>query len=328
MQEHPRNSNIYQQLKKITPEELEYLAGRNEINKELYTSASDFMVDSQKLLEAGKLIQIRPHTRFVHFPEHTHNYVEVIYMCSGETTHIINGEKIVLRQGELLFLSQNTVQEILPAGEDDLAVNFIVLPEFFDHALRMMGAEENLVRKFIIECLRKEEAPIGYLHFKVAEILPIQNLVENLVWTIMNEQQNKRSINQYTMGLLFLQLLNHTDKVKVGKDQYEQEVLLGIYRFIEEHYVNGQLSTLASQLGYDLYSLSRLVKKLTGKTYTELVQEKRLMQAQFLLQNTKWTVADIGMAVGYDNLSYFHQIFRKKNGISPRQWRLNNKLIN
>ncbi len=322
MQENPKNSNIYQQLKKITPEELEYLAGRNEINKELYTSASDFMVDSQKLLEAGKLIQIRPHTRFVHFPEHTHNYVEVIYMCSGETTHIINGEKIVLRQGELLFLSQNTVQEILPAREEDLAVNFIVLPEFFDHALRMMGAEENLVRKFIIECLRKEEAPIGYLHFKVAEVLPIQNLVENLVWTIMNEQQNKRSINQYTMGLLFLQLLNHTDKVKVGKDQYEQEVLLGIYRFIEEHYVNGQLSTLASQLGYDLYSLSRLVKKLTGKTYTELVQEKRLMQAQFLLQNTKWTVADIGRTVGYDNLSYFHKIFRKKYGISPRQWRI------
>ena len=326
MQEKRKNSNIYEQLKKITPEEFEYLAGRNEINKELYTSASDFMVDSQKLLEAGKLIQIRPHTRFVHFPEHTHNYVEVIYMCSGETTHMINGEKIVLRQGELLFLSQNAVQEILPAGEDDLAVNFIVLPEFFDQALRMMGDEENLVRKFIIDCLRKEEAPIGYLHFKVAEILPIQNLVENLVWTIMNEQQNKRSINQYTMGLLFLQLLNYTDKVNVGQNQHEQEVLLGIYRFIEEHYVDGQLSFLAKQLGYDLYSLSRLVKKLTGKTYTALVQEKRLSQAQFLLHHTNWTVADIGMTVGYDNLSYFHQIFRKKNGISPRQWRLNNKI--
>lgn len=186
--------------------------------------------------------------------------------------------------------------------------------------------KENLVRKFIIDCLRKEEAPIGYLHFKVAEILPIQNLVENLVWTIMNEQQNKRSINQYTMGLLFLQLLNYTDKVNVGNNQHEQEVLLGIYRFIEEHYVDGQLSSLAKQLGYDLYSLSRLVKKLTGKTYTVLVQEKRLTQAQFLLQNTNWTVADIGMTVGYDNLSYFHQIFRKKNGISPRQWRLNNKI--
>ena len=39
------------------------------------------VIDSDKLLEAGQLITIRPHTRFVHFPEHTHNYVEVIYMC-------------------------------------------------------------------------------------------------------------------------------------------------------------------------------------------------------------------------------------------------------
>ncbi|UKI38518.1 MAG: hypothetical protein L6V93_04080 [Clostridiales bacterium] len=51
-------------------------------------------------------------------------------MCKGETTHIVNGRKIVLREGELLFLGQNASQEILPASEDDIAVNFIILPDF------------------------------------------------------------------------------------------------------------------------------------------------------------------------------------------------------
>lgn len=57
-------------------------------------------------------------------------------MCQGTTTHIVNGNQVVLEQGDLLFLNQNAVQEILPAGEYDIAVNFIVLPEFLtQHSL-------------------------------------------------------------------------------------------------------------------------------------------------------------------------------------------------
>ena len=67
------------------------------------------MIESEKLLEAGQLITVRPHTRFVHFPEHTHNFVEVIYMCQGETVHVVDGKEIVLKKGELLFLNQHAV---------------------------------------------------------------------------------------------------------------------------------------------------------------------------------------------------------------------------
>ena len=210
------NAEILEELKRITVEEQEILDGRHEIDEKIYVESDGSVFDSRKLLDTTKLITVRPHTRFIHFPKHTHNYVEVIYMCSGTTTHYVNDEKVVLQQGELLFLSQNATQEIEPAGADDIAVNFIILPQFFDQPLRMIGEEENTIRDFVTECLMGEAAgKIGYLHFKVADVLPIQNLVENLIWTIMNNQQNKRSINQITMGLLFLQLMNHIDKSTV-----------------------------------------------------------------------------------------------------------------
>jgi AraC-like DNA-binding protein/mannose-6-phosphate isomerase-like protein (cupin superfamily) len=315
------NTSLLEQLQVITAEEQDILKGKAQINKEIYMEASSSVIDNRRLLDNGKLIQVRTHTRFVHFPKHTHNYVEVIYMCEGRTTHNINGEEVLLRKGELLFLNQHAVQEILPAEYHDIAVNFIILPEFFDQALLMIGEEENLIRSFIIGCLRSEDDKVGFLHFKVAEELPIQNLVENLIWTIMNDQKNNRSINQVTMGLLFLQLLNHTDKITVGKNQYEQELLLTVLRYIEEHYKDGNLTELANSLHYDLYWLSRMIKRLTKKTYTELVQTKRLNQAAYLLGTTKLSVADIGLAVGYDNLSYFHRIFRAKYQISPREYR-------
>ena len=111
------HQELIQELAVITEEEQKILDGRREIDQQIYTEKKEMIVDSSKLLKKGKLIQVRPHTRFVHFPPHTHNYIEVIYMCQGSTTHIVNGNKVILEQGDLLFLNQNAVQEILPAGK-------------------------------------------------------------------------------------------------------------------------------------------------------------------------------------------------------------------
>lgn len=313
---------LLETLREITPEEQRILDGKNEIERELYVSSGENTFDAKKLLEKGKLITVRPHTRFVHFPAHTHNYVEVIYMCSGSTTHIVNGNKVLLEQGELLFLNQHAVQEIYPAKMDDIAVNFIILPEFFDHALRMMEAEENMLRRFVIDCLRGDNQSAAYLHFKVADVLPVQNLVENLIWTLRNRQSNKRSINQVTMGLLFLQLVNHIDRVETDGGDENGRFIMTVLNYIEEHYRDGELSDLAVELHYDLYWMSREIKRRTGKTYTELVQERRLSQAAYLLTNTAMSVMDIGLAVGYENMSYFHRIFQKRYGTTPRKYRV------
>lgn len=313
------------ELRKITPEEESILAGRREIEKELYMSAGRDTVEAGRLLEAGKLIQVRPGTRFVHFPAHTHNYIEVIYMCSGSTHHVIDGDDVILGEGELLFLNQKAVQEIYPAGEEDVAVNFIILPEFFDYSLKMMEEEKNLLRDFVIDSLRGENESAGYLHFKVADVLPVQNLLENLIWSIWHRQPNKRSINEATMGLLFLQLMNCTDRLRTCSGNAEQELMIAVLRYVEEHYREGELSELARLLHYDLYWLSREIKRITGRNYTELVQEKRLNQARYLLEHTAMSVMEIGMSVGYDNLSYFHRIFQKKYGTTPRKYRISKK---
>ncbi len=308
-------------LSGITKEEQDILDGKD-VDLKLYTDSNANVVDANKLLENGKLIHIRPHTRFVHFPLHTHNYVEVIYMCKGATTHIINGDRIVLNEGELLFLNQNAKQEIEPAGKGDIAVNFIILPQFFDRTLEMMGVEDNPIRAFLLECMLGKDNETGYLYFKVSDILPIQNLVENLIWSLINETPSKRSINQITMGLLILQLMNRTDKVMVGSGNYEKELLLKIYRFIDENYKDGELFDLAKSLKMEEYNLSRLIKKITGKNFTDLVQEKRLSQAEFLLKTTRLSINNIGEMVGYDNSSYFYRLFKKKLGMSPREYRL------
>jgi AraC-like DNA-binding protein len=316
------NQELLEELRQITPEEQMYLNGAESVDEGIYMEPKTNVVDYKKLITSGKVIDVRTHTRFVHFPKHTHNYVELIYMCSGSTKHIINGNEIILEEGELLFLNQNAIQEIMPAGENDIAVNLIILPSFFDYALTMLGDEDNLIREFIIDCLKSKDNDVSYLHFKVADVLPIQNLMENLIWTIHNKQNNKRSINQATMGVLLLQLMNYTEFVDVGKDNSGQELVMSVYKYVEENYRDGSFTDLAEQLHYDLHWLSKTIKQLTGKNYTELLQDKRMRQAAYLLRTSKLTVADIATAVGYENISYFHRLFQKTYGTSPRNYRL------
>ena len=306
-------------LSMITDEEQSLLAGSNNINREIYMKNDSDIINAKKLIDIGKLITIRPHTRFVHFPEHTHDYIEMVYMCQGQTTHIINGKCITLLQGETLILNQHATQEILPAGKDDIAINFIIMPQFFSKALEMMGEEETPLRRFIIDCIAGRENTDGYLHFKTADVLQIQNLFENLIISFVKKTPSKRKINEFTMGLLLLEFINHSDKLVY--ENKEKSAILQVLKYIEENYQSATLSDVAELLYCDLYWLSREIKRKTGKTFTQLLQEKRLLQTEYLLINSNMKISDIAASVGYNNMSYFHRIFEEKFGMSPKKYR-------
>lgn len=310
----------------ITEEERDILDGDRVIDRSLYYSDDrSSEIDSSRVLKNGKQIDFRPHTRFIHFPKHTHNYVEFIYMVQGTTTHYIDDEEIRLEEGDLLFLNQHATQEILPAGKDDIAVNFMILPQFFDEAFRMIGAEDNALRDFIISCLTDDDLASNYLYFHAKDIVPVQNLLENLIWNLLEEEPNRRSLNQVTMGLLFLSLINHSEEIRISNRSFDRQVTMSVLREIETDYPNATLSRLSEELHIDLYTLSRILKKETGKTFKKLLEEKRLNQACFLLTNTKLTVDEIARNIGYENLSFFYRLFQRAFGITPRAYRLQNR---
>lgn len=315
---------LLDRLRKITPEEEQYLSGSDTIRTEFYTEevGNSFIIDSSKLLDKGRLIELRPHTRFVHFPKHSHNYVELVYMCSGSTTHILNGnETLVLNEGDLLFLNQNATQEILPAGEEDIAVNFVILPEFFNVSFSMMQ-EENVLRDFLLSTLSGGDSLLSFLHFSAKDILPVQNLLENMIWTIYDKHPATNTIVQTTMGLLLMNLSAFAENINKGlPERYDENMIFKVLKYIETGYKSGTLAEISAEINEPAYFVSRLLKKHLNKNFKELLQERKLQQAVFLLKQSTLTVEKIMAAIGYDNSSYFHRKFREKYGMSPGEYR-------
>ena len=305
------------ELRRVTEEEERLLAG-GQVDRSLYSSGGIFSIDSEKLLAKGKLITLRPHTRFAAFPMHNHNYVEIMYMCSGQTVHTLEGKPpLTLRAGELLFLNQHASHGVELAEEGDVGVNFIVLPQSFDYALTLIGTD-NVLGRFLLSGLRQNSGEISCLHFRVSEVPMVQNLVENLIWGLVHPQPNARRINQATMGLLLLQLLNYTEDLEEASGN---GAVLAALREIEENYRTADLTRLAGELHVSLPYLSAAVHRATGHTFKDLLLEKRLSKAAQLLRETRLTTQDIILAVGYENTSYFYRVFRERFGVTPKDYR-------
>ena len=316
------NAQLLARLQEITPEEQAILDGEGVVQRELYTSRREFVVDSDKLLEKGKLIEIRPHTRFVHFPRHRHNYVEMIYMCSGATTHLINSaETLVLQTGDLLFLNQAVYHEILPAAQEDVAVNFIILPQFFDRSFTMLE-RENVLRDFLISTLSGESTFSGYLHIQAHDILPVQNLIENMIWTLLEKKQGVNLLNQTSMGLLLWNLTLFAESInRADPHRQDENLVFTVLKYIETNYRDGTLEEISDRLRQPPYAVSRLLKKHTGQNFKELLQQRKLQQAAYLLTNTALAADAILESIGYENSSYFYRKFREKYGCSPAEYR-------
>lgn len=81
------------------------------------------------------------------------------------------------------------------------------------------------------------------------------------------------------------------------------------------------LKQLAELAGYSEYYFSKRFKKETGTTPKAFIQKKRLERAKFLLRTTQTRVQDISESLCFGSQSYFADVFRRAEGISPTAYR-------
>ncbi len=313
---------------KITEEEQAILDGDLEVKRDLYTSGNEFIVDSKKFLSQGKLIDVRLHTRFAYFPPHTHNYIEMLYVIQGQLTTIVNNtERISMSGGDILFLNQHASHEILPARETDLAVNFIILPEFFRYPISMID-KENVLMDFILSSLSQSDPVSNYIYVQTKEILSVENLIENMIWTLIDKDSSSNTILQISMGLIFLNLSRYAEKINRDISYSSDPNLLFLtLKYIEDHYQDGSMQKISEITGHPAYYISRLLKKSTGLNFKELLQKRKLQQAVYLLEHTILSIEQILERIGYENSSYFYRKFREQYGCSPNTYRDRHSLI-
>ena len=320
------NAMLLTKISQLTAEEQRLLAGEP-LLWESYASNASFLVEGEKFIPTNQMITLRPHTRFVAFPQHCHDYVEIMYMVTGQTVHTMEtGEKITLLANELLLINRQTTHQIDVCDETDVAVNFIVQPVFFDYALEMIGAN-NVLGQFLIDALRNGENNVPYLHFRIAEVYPIQSLLESMVYTLLMPGVGSQRIQQASMGLLFLHLLANPQCMQLSKTVHKSNrLVVKLLQEIQQNFQTLDFADFARANHVSAAYISQTVRKATGKRCTDLLQDRRIEKAKQFLQNTNLSIIEICAAVGYSNSSYFYRLFTEKCECSPNDYRKMNRV--
>ncbi|HIX15551.1 MAG TPA: AraC family transcriptional regulator [Candidatus Hungatella pullicola] len=310
-------------LLKQSETEKEILSGRKAALEAYEASSQGAMVlKRDQVIHRGQLINIMRQPRFIPFPTHSHDYVELVYMYSGSTSHRINGTiNVKLETNDLLFIKQGTRHSVESAGYQDIAVYILVNPEFFASPSSMLG-EENALQRFVAGAVVQNDSVADYLHFHLSGIVPAQNLLENMIWSSIHNQRGRDAINQATMSILLMELLNHTDTVDFyDTAQYEEHLVLKAHQYLEDHYATASLEEFSEMVNHPPYYVSRVFKRFAKMTFIDCLKGIRLSRATYLLASTSDSVEEIIAQVGYENSSYFHKIFRETYGLTPKQYR-------
>jgi len=284
---------------------------------------NNYDIDKNEYLSLGKCITVAPHAQNAAIPVHGHNYVEIMYVCNGSIKHIIDGKTLVVGAGDVLFMNQHVRHAVMETYAEDLGVNFVILPEFFDIPLSMIGAQKNnVLSEFLMSTLRIDDQRPQYILFRTAENEAVSNLFENMIISMMNNKEEEENINQYTMGLVFMHLLNNLDSISSDSLLSGNDLLFDTaIRYINHQYQDANLTVLARSVHQSVSNMSRIIKNSTGHTFLELLQRKRFQQAVIFLEDTQMTIAEIMNAVGYENSSFFYRKFKERYGMSPKKYR-------
>lgn len=317
------NQELLKYLHQISPWEEELIQSGASALVYVMENADEQPQKRETASAPSRKIDVLKMPRFMDIEEHPCNYLELAYVVEGSCRHLINGQdRLELREGDLLLLKPGVRHSIEKAGENDLILHFLVISEVLQSFLPKL-TEDTLLKRFLTAAMKQDLSEPAYLHFHLQEFPEIENLVENMALSYLRGGPYSQRLLCATLDVLFLELINKTHIITFGEPtDYERELVMEAMNYIEENYQGEVSLEIFSRLsGQPPYYISRLMKRYSAYNFTSYLQRRRLLQAAYLLIETKKPIEDIIVEVGYENSSFFHKIFRKQYGMTPKEYR-------
>ena len=151
----------------------------------------------------------------------------------------------------------------------------------------------------------------GYQEFEYAR-RAIENRVYRYLLKPIDIEELKNTIDE------IVKLLQERDTLREDK----KNVFSDILRYIDRHFSEDiQLGTLAQQYHFETAYFSKKFKEKVGVTYSEYITKLRIAAAIGYLEETDMSITEISEHVGYKDVKYFREVFKRVTGMTPREYK-------
>lgn len=216
---------------------------------------------------------------------------------------------------ELLKVDRFAVQDYLKCGVRD------EFDDFYDAFLAPLGAtafKSSIVRNFVmLDIVFTAARFVQELGGNVERILPGLEQIESLLANLNTVEQFREQTWQILERALAFRD-TQASGMHAGVIQQAKE-------YIDQNYKDPEISlhAVANRVGHSPCHFSTMFGVETGKTFKEYLTELRLKRAKELLRTTTLRTSDISDQVGYNDPHYFSIVFRKRTGLTPKEFRAN-----
>ncbi len=249
---------------------------------------------------------------------HTHDFIEIVYILSGEMTQIINDCSYDVCRGDLLFMNDGCTHSF-SADKEYSYINIIFSPKL--NGENMI----NPLNKFsmlALSCFNemRGETAFGRICFFGKERDKIEDIICSMFHEYTKKEKSYEIVVENYLNTLLIKMLRER---KVGIRPLEiDDTWKEISAYIDEHLADRiTLEELANQYSYNPSYFSRVFKEKFGVTFLKYITGKRLDLAIKLLEETTITIDEISERVGFSDSNSLYHAFSRYLNTTPGQYR-------
>lgn len=248
---------------------------------------------------------------------HWHSEIELLYGISGELAVSVSDEKYILREGDIFFINPEELHTYSPISEEVQYHAAVFHPSIFQFH------ENHFFQQDFTEPLLS-----GELHFPrmIRVDDEVYHVVQTVVHRLFNEDIRIKELAFADLVMLFGLLLKYSlmnREVNATAHRKAEDVKKCI-SYMEENYKNKiTLAELADLVHMNPNYFCNYFKKQTGVTPFQQLNYIRIKNAAKMLKQNEDSIADVAIACGFENVSFFIRKFKEIRGCTPSAYRKN-----
>ena len=248
---------------------------------------------------------------------HRHDFFEVLYLSKGSGFHIIDGNKYEIQPPCVFFMSPGQAHKI-EFSNDIEGYIYIFTPEFY---LINQTNPNRLIEFPFFFTIRQENRPLVLESNQDLEFL--ETLFRKGIAEIEKGDKFSVELLRSVLDLILTScsVLYKPDENMISKGR-GNIVVKKFLQLVEENYhKNLPVNEYAGMLAITPNHLTQTVTLLTGKTTSQIIKAKQVLEIKRLLVHTNLSVTEIAGRLNFPDQSYFTKFFKRETGFSPLQYR-------
>lgn len=247
-----------------------------------------------------------------------HDFWEICYVVSGETTLFLEDKKLKLFRNQLVLIGPNQKHSYF-SEKGNQNRTFVVCFDSFSQALNPISSNVFLPDNIQTACMEKIiEEYAATFHMNEKDHLEVLSAPR------FGGQQALLLQLEYLLISLVRRLstTQNSDIVFFSDENFYADLANVMTRFLRENiHEKLTLNHICSKFNYSRSFLCKTFKEQTGETLITCFNRLKIEEAARLLTETSQSITSIACSLGFREVKYFDALFKKHTGLSPMAYR-------